>query len=91
MLYAAVRPARARLCGVAALLLVGSLKDQCLAAILGPGVYAPMRFEIMCAMLLAIPVLMLYNGSRGRSMKYWFYVYYPLHLAVLGLIARITG
>lgn len=70
-------------------MLVGSLKDHCLAAILGPGLYAPMRFEIMCAMLLAIPVLMLYNGSRGRSMKYWFYVYYPLHLAVLGLIARL--
>lgn len=44
----------------------------------------------MCALLLAIPPLLLYNGSRGRSMKYWFYIYYPLHLAVLGLIARLS-
>lgn len=78
-------------CGVVALLIVSSLKDQCLAAVLGPGVYAPMKFETMCAVLLAIPPLILYNGSRGRRMKYWFYIYYPLHLAVLGLIARITG
>lgn len=77
-------------CGVAALLLAGVLKDQCLTAVLGPGVYTPMKFEIMCAVLLAIPPLLLYNGSRGRSMKYWFYIYYPLHLAVLGLIARLS-
>ncbi len=72
------------------LLLAGVLKDQCLTAVLGPGVYTPMKFEIMCAVLLAIPPLLLYNGSRGRSMKYWFYIYYPLHLAVLGLIARLS-
>ena len=34
--------------------------------------------------LLTLPLLALYNGQRGkRQMKYFFYVYYPLHLAVI--------
>jgi len=41
----------------------------------------------MCT-ALAIPLLALYNGTRGRwkGMKWFFYVYYPAHLALLGLI-----
>ena len=37
--------------------------------------------------LLALPLLVLYNGQRGkRKMKYFFYIYYPLHLvAIYGL------
>ena len=34
--------------------------------------------------LAALPLLALYNGQRGKwRMKYFFYVYYPLHLAVI--------
>ncbi len=34
--------------------------------------------------LLSLPLLALYNGQRGKGrMKYFFYVYYPLHLAVI--------
>ena len=34
--------------------------------------------------LLAIPLLLLYSGKRGRvNMKYFFYVFYPLHLVIL--------
>jgi hypothetical protein len=33
---------------------------------------------------LAMPVLMLYSGKRGKlSMKYFFYIFYPLHLVLL--------
>ena len=40
--------------------------------------------------LLALPLLALYNGSRGRwRLKWVFYLYYPIHLAVLWLIAAI--
>ena len=40
--------------------------------------------------LMAIPVLLLYSGARGKlPMKYFFYVFYPLHLALLQLIGWI--
>lgn len=29
-----------------------------------------------------------YNGKRGLSLKYVFYVFYPLHLLILGLITK---
>lgn len=38
--------------------------------------------------LLAIPLLILYNGTRGKAkLKYLFYIYYPAHLALLYLIS----
>ncbi len=38
--------------------------------------------------LLAIPVLRRYNGQLGgnKSTKWFFYVFYPLHLLIIGLI-----
>lgn len=37
---------------------------------------------------LSIPFLMHYNGKRGewKGMKWFFYLYYPLHLAILGVV-----
>lgn len=35
-------------------------------------------------LLMAIPLLMLYSGKRGgKKLKYFFYLFYPLHLALL--------
>lgn len=52
----------------------------------------PVYGLLQMAVVLAIPVLMLYNGQRGASrrinhaMKWLFYSYYPLHLALIGWI-----
>ncbi len=35
---------------------------------------------------LAIIILSLYNGKKGKSLKYFFYFYYPLHLIILDFI-----
>lgn len=40
-------------------------------------------------MLLAIPFILLYNGKKGKSFKYFFYAYYPIHAYVLALIAYL--
>lgn len=41
-------------------------------------------------MLLAIPLLFLYNGKRGKiNLKYLFYIFYPLHFIVLYGISMI--
>lgn len=40
--------------------------------------------------LLALVLIMMYNGTKGRySLKYAFYLFYPLHMAVLQMIYTI--
>lgn len=44
----------------------------------------------MLAMLMLYPI-MKYDGTRGKNMKYVFYVFYPAHLLVLALICMAIG
>lgn len=41
--------------------------------------------------ILSMFPIVLYNGKRGKSMKYFFYVFYPAHLLILYGISRMTG
>ncbi len=42
--------------------------------------------------LLAVPLLMLYNGERGKcKLKYMFYIFYPTHLVAIYLIGLAMG
>ena len=42
--------------------------------------------------LAAIPVLLLYNEQRGRlRLKYFLYIFYPLHLAILQGVAWLMA
>lgn len=44
---------------------------------------------------LSLPVLRLYNGQRGKSpaanrfMRWFFYLYYPAHLLLIGLLIHV--
>lgn len=38
-------------------------------------------------MVLAAPVMLLYNGEKGRGSKYFFYAYYPLHRYAISVAA----
>ena len=48
---------------------------------------------LQMAVVLSVPLLSLYNGTRGKSkrinkvMKWVVYIYYPLHLTLIGIIA----
>lgn len=40
-------------------------------------------------MILAVPFILLYNGRKGRSDQYFFYLYYPLHRYAISIAVYI--
>lgn len=41
--------------------------------------------------LLAVPLLLMYNDTRGKyNLKYFFYIFYPLHILLLYVISIIV-
>ena len=50
------------------------------------------EFEFQWMMIAVLPLIMLYNGERGRySLKYLFYTFYPLHIWALYFIRYFIG
>lgn len=78
----------------------GNFKKQMLWMIFYVAIYAAVYFFaidkvygiIQMAVVLSVPVLMMYNGQRGKNpkvnkiMKWLFYIYYPLHLLIIGIL-----
>ena len=81
----------------------GNFKKQMLWMVFYVAIYSTVYFFaldkvyglIQMAVVLAIPVIAMYNGQRGSSkrinniMKWLFYIYYPLHLFVIGWIQYV--
>jgi hypothetical protein len=38
-------------------------------------------------MIIALPFMLQYNEQKGRSSKWFFYLYYPAHIYVLAALA----
>lgn len=74
----------------------GNFKKQMTRMMMWVAVYAvvyavfisPVYGIVQMFTVLTIPLLKIYNGERGKSknMKCFFYVYYPLHLVICGII-----
>lgn len=65
-------------------------KTRLFAALIGLSLIAMSGSAIQWYSLLALIPLMLYNGKRGKfKLKGLFYIYYPLHLAVIYMISMV--
>ena len=40
-------------------------------------------------LILALPFIVAYDGTRGKKVKYFFYVFYPLHIILLYYIGNV--
>lgn len=82
----------------------GNLKKQTLWMMFYVAIYAMVYFFaidkiyglLQMAVVLSVPIIMMYNGKRGNNqrinsiMKWLFYIYYPLHLFIIGWIKFIA-
>lgn len=47
-----------------------------------------LTYNFQCFMFLALPLLLFYNGKRGKGYKRLFYIYYPAHIYLLYIIQQ---
>jgi len=40
-------------------------------------------------MIFALPIMLCYNQKKGSSTKYFFYVFYPIHIIILYIVGNI--
>lgn len=40
-------------------------------------------------MIFALPIMLMYNGKKGKGLKKLFYVYYPVHIVVLYIVGAL--
>lgn len=81
----------------------GDLKKQSFWLLFYAALYAVVYFFaidrvygiLQMGVALSLPVLRLYNGQRGKSpavnrfMRWFFYLYYPAHLLLIGLLIHV--
>ncbi len=54
----------------------------------GPASYLIPFPRFQWLMILVIPFLWTYNGKRGKGMKWFYYLFYPLHIWILYIVCK---
>lgn len=79
----------------------GNFKKQSLALIIFVAMYAivyaifldPLYGILQMGVVFSLPLLYRYNGQKGnckwKGLKWSFYIYYPLHLILIGLLCLV--
>lgn len=49
----------------------------------------PYYADPQCWMILAVPIILAYNGEKGNAHKWFFYIYYPTHRYVIAVVEFI--
>lgn len=57
-----------------------------LYALNSPGLSISLTWFNQALSLLGLIIIFMYNGKKGKDLKYFFYAFYPVHLLVLGII-----
>lgn len=65
-------------------------KNKVLEAGIGCGVLTAMSLNEVTSFLVLLPIKR-YNGRRGWNLKWFFYIFYPVHILLLYLIACAMG
>lgn len=74
-------------CGVLAILSIYFLRKIPILAIVAPTLVLVLFYQwIEAPAALSIPILLCYNHQKGKGLKYFFYAFYPLHLALLYIL-----
>lgn len=48
-----------------------------------------LRINFQWMMIFSLPLLLSYNGKKGKDLGRFFYVYYPVHLIILHIIGAL--
>ena len=51
-------------------------------------VWGELGFPIQFVMAVSLPLMLRYNGEKGRGMKWFFYIFYPAHTFLLFYVAN---
>ncbi|WP_083461254.1 TraX family protein [Cellulosilyticum ruminicola] len=50
-----------------------------------------LNYNYQCAMIFALPFMLLYNNQKGKGLKYFFYLFYPLHIIILFYLGNLLA
>ena len=76
--------------GVAVIAVMYLLRDRPLASSAASLVILALMSPVEIFSIPAFLAISLYNGKRGRQPKYFFYVFYPLHLLILWAVGNFV-